>query len=36
MGGSIIYQKFVMTGDSGTPRSTLQCCWREEKGEADA
>ncbi|XP_025012316.2 S-adenosylmethionine decarboxylase proenzyme [Ricinus communis] len=35
MGGSIVYQKFVKTGDSGSPRSTLKCCWREEEEEEE-
>ncbi|KAJ9163435.1 hypothetical protein P3X46_023103 [Hevea brasiliensis] len=31
MGGSIVYQKFVRSEDSGSPRSTLKCCWKEEE-----
>lgn len=33
MGSSIVYQKFVRTGDSDSPRSTLKCCWKEEEEE---
>ncbi|KDP31452.1 hypothetical protein JCGZ_11828 [Jatropha curcas] len=32
-GGSLVYQKFIRTGDSGSPRSTLKCCWKEEEDE---
>ncbi|OAY31219.1 S-adenosylmethionine decarboxylase proenzyme [Manihot esculenta] len=32
-GGSIVYQTFVSTGDTGSPRSTLKCCWKEEEEE---
>lgn len=35
MGGSIVYQKFERTGDSGSPRSTLKCCWKEEEEGED-
>lgn len=36
MGGSIVYQKFDMTtGDIGSPRSTLKCCWKEDESEDD-
>ncbi|KAF2321408.1 hypothetical protein GH714_041000 [Hevea brasiliensis] len=31
MGGSVLYQKFVRSEDSGSPRSTLKCCWEEEE-----
>ncbi|XP_065880063.1 S-adenosylmethionine decarboxylase proenzyme [Euphorbia lathyris] len=38
-GGSIVYQKFDRTGDSGSdsgsPRSTLKCCWKEEEEEEE-
>lgn len=36
MGGSIVYQKFFMTRDPGSPRSTLHCCLKEGKDEEDA
>ncbi|TKY69457.1 S-adenosylmethionine decarboxylase proenzyme [Spatholobus suberectus] len=32
MGGSVVYQKFVKTCDSGSPRSTLKC-WKDEDEE---
>lgn len=36
MSGSIVCHKFVRTNDSyGSPRSTLSCCWKEEKEEED-
>ncbi|KAL5553563.1 hypothetical protein UlMin_040964 [Ulmus minor] len=35
MGGSIVFHKFVGTGCYGSPRSTLNCCWTEEKEEED-
>lgn len=36
MGGSIVCHKYVRTNDSyGSPRSTLSCCWKEEKEEED-
>ncbi|PSS35055.1 S-adenosylmethionine decarboxylase beta chain like [Actinidia chinensis var. chinensis] len=28
-GGSIVYYSFTRTGGSGSPRSTLHCCWIE-------
>lgn len=31
MGGSIIYQKFVRSGNADSPRSILKCCWKEEE-----
>lgn len=35
-GGSIVFHKFVSTDDChGSPRSTLSCCWKEEKEEED-
>lgn len=39
LSGSIVYQKYVKTGEyCGSPRSTLQFCWKEEEsvyGEED-
>lgn len=35
MGGSIVYQKFIKTGECGSPRSTLKCCWKDEEDEED-
>ncbi|KAJ9140639.1 hypothetical protein P3X46_031264 [Hevea brasiliensis] len=35
MGGSIVYRTFVRTGDCGSPRSTLKCCWKEEEEEEE-
>lgn len=34
-GGSIVYQKFDRTGESGSPRSTLKSCWKEEEEEEE-
>ncbi|KAJ4833846.1 hypothetical protein Tsubulata_015578 [Turnera subulata] len=33
MGGSVVYQKFVKSEESESPRSTLKCCWKEEEEE---
>ncbi|CAK7326461.1 unnamed protein product [Dovyalis caffra] len=35
MGGSLIYQNFVRSGDVGSPRSILKCCCEEEEQEED-
>lgn len=35
MGGSIVYQKFERTADTGSPRSILKCCWKEEEEEEE-
>lgn len=35
MGGSIVYQKFIKTGECGSPRSTLKCCWKDEEDEEE-
>lgn len=35
MGDSIIYHKFTRTGECGSPRSTLRCCWKEEGNESE-
>lgn len=32
-GGSIVYQKFVMTTGCACPRSIPKCCWKEDDGE---
>ncbi|XP_010528023.1 PREDICTED: S-adenosylmethionine decarboxylase proenzyme 3 [Tarenaya hassleriana] len=31
LGGSVVYQKFVKSGECDTPKSTLACCWKEEE-----
>jgi len=33
MNGSVVYQKFVKTSGLGSPRSILNCCWKEDDGE---
>ncbi|PON47698.1 S-adenosylmethionine decarboxylase, conserved site [Trema orientale] len=33
MSGSIVFHKFIRTDDYGSPRSILNCCWKEEKEE---
>ncbi|KAJ0038668.1 hypothetical protein Pint_23399 [Pistacia integerrima] len=33
MGSSVVFQKYVRTGDNTSPRSTLRCCWKEEEDE---
>lgn len=35
MGGSIVYQKFIMSGACGPPRSTLRCCLKEKEEEEE-
>lgn len=31
LGGSVLYQKFVKSVESGSPKSTLEFCWKEEE-----
>uniref|UniRef100_A0A7N0ZYG2 S-adenosylmethionine decarboxylase proenzyme n=1 Tax=Kalanchoe fedtschenkoi TaxID=63787 RepID=A0A7N0ZYG2_KALFE len=31
--GSIVYQRFAKAAGASTPRSTLNCCWKEEEEE---
>ena len=31
--GSVVYQKFMKIGGPGSPRSILNCCWKEDDGE---
>lgn len=33
MSGSVVFHKFIRTDDYGSPRSILNCCWKEEKEE---